>query len=46
MKGKTAAELKKKQQALETHLARTIKLFGQVIGVTKNSFGTVGDFAV
>lgn len=46
VKGKQATEIKKKQQQLETSLSKTIKLFGQVLGVGKNSYGTVGDFAV
>ena len=46
MNSKKAAEMKKKQQAIETHLSKTIKLFGQVMGVSKNSFGTMGDFAI
>jgi len=37
--------LKKKQQNLETQLTKTIKLFGQVLGVSKNTYGTVSDYA-
>jgi hypothetical protein len=45
MRNKTAIELKKKQQTIETHLSKTIKLFGQVLGVSKNTYGTMSDYA-
>jgi hypothetical protein len=37
--------MKKKQQFIETQLSKTIKLFGQVLGVSKNNYGTVTDYA-
>lgn len=42
----SSLDLKKKQQTIQTHLAKTIKLFGQVMGVSKNTYGTVTDYAI